>query len=89
MLTVRLRNLLLTRISQQHLVQPFVRNKTRTDLVVMQPLLSLVLQLLGNIEIGMLGRLHNLCLHLESKGSKITIVYSSTSNDVFLNVLSQ
>ena len=50
---------------------------------------SLIVKFFGDIKIGKLGRLNNLSVNFEGKSAKVFIVDSSSSLDVFLDVLSK
>jgi len=56
--------------------------------MIMHTLLSLVGEIFGDVEIGMLGWFDQIGLDFESEGSKGTIIDSSTSLNIFLDVFS-
>jgi hypothetical protein len=55
----------------------------------MHALFPLVGKIFGNIEVRVLGGFDDLCLNLEGKSSKISVVDSSASNNVLFDVLSK
>lgn len=89
MLALRFGNFFLTRVTKKHFVQSFVRNEARPDFVIVEPLLSLVAKVLGDIEIRMLGWLDNIGVNFKGKGSKIAIVDASSAGDVLFDVLAE
>ncbi len=67
----------------------FIRHKARSDFVVVHTFFSLIGKVFGYIEIGVLSWFDDICINLEGEGSEIAIVDSSSSDDVFFNVLTE
>jgi hypothetical protein len=55
----------------------------------MHSFLSLVGEVFGDIEIGVLGRFDDVGVHFKGKSSELPVVDSSTRQDVFLDVLAK
>lgn len=55
----------------------------------MHTLFTLIRKIFGDVEVGVLGRFDQICVNFEGKGSEVSIVDSSTLNDLFPDILSQ
>jgi hypothetical protein len=67
----------------------FIRNKAWPDFMVVFSLFSLIVKFFGDIKIGKLGRFNNFGVNFEGKSAEVFIVDSSSSLDVFLDVLTK
>ena len=67
----------------------FIRNKAWPDFMVVLSFFSLIIKFFGDIKIGKLGRLNNFGVNFEGKSAEVFIVDSSSSLDVFLDVLTK
>ena len=89
MLTFRFGYFLLSRISQQQLLQLFVRNETRPYFMVVHSFFSLIRQIFCDIKIRVLGRFDYFSVNFKSKSSKISVVDSAACNYLLFDVLSK
>ena len=85
-LTLGLDDLLLAGISQQHVLQSLIGGEAGADGVVVHPLLPLVGEVLSDIEVGVLGRLHQISVHLKRKSTEIAVIHSAALQDLLPDV---
>lgn len=89
MLTLGFRQFFLSRVSEEHSLQFGIGDKARSNFMVVHTFLSLVGEIFGDIEIRVLGRFNNISVNFEGKSSELFIVDSSTSQNIFSDVLAK
>ena len=89
MLAFGLGDFFLAGVADELLDKLRVWDKAWADFMVMFPLLPLVAELLGDIEIGQLSRLHQIRINLKGKGPKALIVDPTARTDILLDILPQ
>ena len=57
--------------------------------MIVHPLFSLIRKIFRDVKVGMLGRLDQISVDFEGKCSKVTVIDSSSLNDLFSDVLAQ
>ncbi len=89
MLTLGFDDFFLSGVSQQNILQFFIRNKARANRVVVHTLFALIREIFGDIEVGMLCGFDEICVYFEGKGSEVAVVYSAAVNNLLPDVLSE
>jgi hypothetical protein len=88
-LALGLDDLLLAGVPQQHVLQLLVRREAGADGVVVHAFLALVRQLLRDVEVRVLGWLHQVGVHLEGEGPEVAVVHSPALHDLLPDVLAE
>jgi hypothetical protein len=89
MLTFGLDDFFLSGVSEQDILQSFIRDEAGANGVVVHALFALIGEFFGDIKVGMLGGFDNVCVYFESKGSEVAVVYSAAVNNLLSDVLSE